>query len=249
MPLAMITGPTSGIGYAFANALASEGDDLVLVARNVDRLRSVGEGLAATYGVSAVVEHADLSVRDDVRRIETLLARRPVDVLVNNAGFGLAASMLDTDIEDEQRSVDVHITAVLRLTRAALPAMIARGSGEIVNVSSVSGFLARGTYGAHKAWVTRFSRSMNAQYGTDDLRIMALCPGFVRTEFHARSGANAGRIPGWMWLQPADVVREGLEHLRAGRAVSIPSRRYRALVRASQLAPDRVVARFATFGR
>jgi short-subunit dehydrogenase len=196
-----------------------------------------------------VVEPADLSVRDDIRRIETLIADQPVDTLVNNAGFGLAASMLDTDIEDEQRSVDVHISAVLRLTRAALPVMIGRGSGEIVNVSSVSGFLVRGTYGAHKAWVTRFSRSMNAQYGTDDLRIMALCPGLVHTEFHARSGANAGQIPGWMWLKPEDVVREGLEHLRAGRAVSIPSHRYRALVRAAQLAPDRVVARFATFGR
>jgi short-subunit dehydrogenase len=249
MPRALVTGPTSGIGHSFARALAAEGHDLVLVSRNVDRLRSVGDDLAATYGVRAAVEAADLSVRDDIRRIEALIVREPVDVLVNNAGFGLGASMLETDIEDEQRSLDVHITAVLRLTRAALPAMVSRGSGEIVNVSSVSGFLARGTYGAHKAWVTRFSRSMNAQHGTDDLRIMALCPGFVHTEFHARSGADAGRIPNWMWLDPDDVVREALDDLRAGRAVSIPSRRWRALVRGSRLVPDKVVARFATLGR
>jgi uncharacterized protein len=249
MPRALVTGPTSGIGLSFARALAAEGYDLVLVSRDVDRLTSVGDELTTTYGVLAVAEPADLTVRDDIRRIERLIVREPVEMLVNNAGFGLGASMLETDIEDEQRSLDVHITAVLRLTRAALPAMVGRGSGEIINVSSVSGFLARGTYGAHKAWVTRFSRSMNAQHGTDDVRIMALCPGFVHTEFHARSGADAGRIPNWMWLDSDDVVREALDDLRAGRAVSIPSRRWRALVRGSRLVPDKVVARFATLGR
>jgi uncharacterized protein len=250
MPLALITGPSAGIGYAFARALASEGYDLILVARDEQRLTNVADELASKYGVQATAERTDLTVRTDVQRIERLLASEPtVDMLVNNAGFGLGASLLDNDIEAEQRSLDVLVTAVLRLTRAVLPGMVARGSGDIVNVSSVSAYLARGTYGAHKAWVTRFSRSMNAQYGSNALRVMAVCPGFTHTEFHSRMNADTDRIPNWMWLDADDVVREALDDLRRGKSVSIPSKRWRALVRAGRLTPDKLVAKFATLGR
>ncbi len=249
MPTALITGGTSGLGYAFAKALASEGNDIVLVARDEQRLRRVASALAATYGVTTSIDSADLARREDVERIEALVTAERVDILINNAGFGTGASFLDNDLATEQRSLDVLITAVLRLTYAALKPMVERGSGEVVSVSSVSGFLARGTYGAHKAWVIRFSRSMNAQYGTRDLRLMAVCPGFVRTEFHARLGADTRRIPNWMWLDADQTVREALGDLRRGKAVSIPTRRWRLLTRASQLVPDRQIAKFAKLGR
>jgi uncharacterized protein len=230
MPLALITGPTAGIGHAFARALAAEGYDLVLVARDEERLNKVAADLSSRYEIEARVEPADLSARTDVQRIERLLALPPiVDMLVNNAGFGLGASLVDNDIETEQRSLDVLVGAVLRLTRAVMPGMIGRGSGGII--------------------IVRFSRAMNAQYRRAGVRVMAVCPGFTHTEFHSRMNADADRIPNWMWLDADDVVREALGDFRAGKAVSIPSKRWRALIRGSRLVPDKVIAKFATLGR
>ena len=249
MPTALITGPTAGIGYAFATALASEGFDLTLVSRNGLRLQQVAEEMSHRHRVVCQVLPADLSGAEATRRVEQRLTDQPVDVLVNNAGFGLHKPFEDNSIDAEQRSLDVLVGAVLRLTHAALPGMLVRGSGDVINVSSIAGFLPRGTYAAHKAWVTSFSTWAHLHYQARGLRVMALCPGFVHTEFHARMDADLSGIPGWMWLEPDGVVTQALADLRRGKAVSVPSKRYRTLVGAARLAPRRVVERVARRGR
>ncbi len=249
MPTAAITGPTAGIGLAFARTLAVEGYDLVLVARDVDRLRRVADQLSADHGVSCEVLSADLGDRDDVAQVEDRLARGPLDLLVNNAGFGMRPAFDAADIADEQYSLDVLVGAVMRLSHAALTHMLGQGSGDIVNVSSVAGFMPRGTYGANKAWVTSFSAWANVRYRDQGVRVLALCPGFVRTEFHQRMGVPMNGIPGWLWLEADRVARDGLADLRRGKAVSVPSLRWKAVVAGSRLVPRSVVERVARRGR
>ena len=237
------------MGLAFARALAAEGYDLVLVARDEARLKQVAAELTGRHSIGCEVLSADLADLADTQRVEDRLRRGSVDMLVNNAGFGLKPSFEVADLEDEQRSLDVLVRAVMRLSHAALTTMLAEGRGDIINVSSVAGFLPRGTYGANKAWVTSFSSWAAVRYRKQGVRVMALCPGFVRTEFHQRMDADILGIPSWMWLNADDVVRTGLADLRAGRAVSVPSRRYRVIVGASRLAPRRLVEWIARRGR
>lgn len=249
MPTALVTGPTSGIGRRFAEVLAADSYDLVLVARDEPRLVELATELANTHGIAAEVLVADLADLGQTRRVEQRLSRGGIDLLVNNAGYGLRLPFDANDVEAEQDNLSVLVQAVMRLTHAALGPMLARGSGDIVNVSSVAGFLPRGTYGANKAWVTSFSAWANVRYARQGVRVMALCPGFTRTEFHQRMDANMGGIPGFMWLDAERVVRDGLADLRRGRAVSIPSRRYRVLITASRLVPRRLMERIARRGR
>ena len=246
---ALVTGPTAGIGNAFARALAAEGYDLVLVSRDKDRLHEVAEDLESRHGVTCLVLPADLSDLEQTRAVEAHLRDDPVDLLVNNAGFGKRKPFEANDVEDEQASFNVLVRATMRLTHAALGPMLARGSGDVVNVSSVAGFLPRGTYGAHKAWVTSFSRWAHLRYRSHGVRVMALCPGFVRTEFHQRMGASLSGIPDFMWLQADHLVAEALSDLRAGKAVSIPTRRWKAVVAVSRLAPKGLVEKVARRGR
>jgi short-subunit dehydrogenase len=248
-PRALVTGPTAGIGHAFAQALAAEGHDLVLVSRDAVRLKQTATSLAEWHGISCEVLPADLAIREQVEMVEQVLHEHPVDVLVNNAGFGKRLPFEANSIDSEQESFDVLVTAVMRLTHAALGPMRERGRGDVVNISSVAGFVPRGAYGAHKAWVTSFSRWANLRYRADGLRVIAVCPGFVRTEFHQRMDASISGIPGFMWLQADRVATEGLRDLRAGKAVSVPSKRWKAVVALSRLAPDRLVERVARRGR
>jgi hypothetical protein len=248
VPIALVTGPTSGIGLAFAEALAAEGHDLVLVSRDEVRLKSLAADLESRHRITAEVLPADLSDLDATRRVEERLRRQPFDVLVNNAGFGLRGRFETLDIETEQAGLDVLVRAVMRLSHAALQHMVRVGHGDIVNVSSVAAYLPRGTYGAHKAWVTSFSAWAGVRYRKSGVRVMALCPGFVRTEFHDRLGATPS-APRWMWLEADDVVRTALGDLRAGKAVSIPTRRYRLLTGLARVAPRSIVERVARRGR
>lgn len=249
VPTALITGPTSGLGLAFAHAVAAEGYDVVLVSRDDSRLHQVAAELTQAHDVECEVLAADLANSDHVRRVEQRLRAGAIDLLVNNAGFGLRGSFEDADIDTEQRSLDVLVGAVMRLTHAALPPMLAQGHGDIVNVSSVAGFLPRGTYGANKAWVTSFSTWANAHYRRRGVRVLALCPGFVHTEFHERMGVDMSRMPGWMWAEPDAVVREGLAALRAGKALWLPGWRYRAMLLAARVGPRSLVERAAQAGR
>ncbi|MGZ4448918.1 MAG: SDR family NAD(P)-dependent oxidoreductase [Nocardioides sp.] len=249
--VALVTGPTAGIGLEFARQLAARGHDLVLVARNEERLEAVAAELRATYDVAVEVLPADLADRHALATVEARLAdvERPVEVLVNNAGFGLKGRFLDNTVEQEQAHLDVLVVAVMRLCHAALGPMVARGSGQVVNVSSVAGFLPRGTYSAAKAYVTRFSEWAHREYGPQGVQVMALCPGFVRTEFHERMDVGRDSAPAFLWLDAADLVRAALADLDAGRAVSVPSLRYKAIVAGARYVPTGLLQRFQSFGR
>jgi short-subunit dehydrogenase len=248
---ALVTGPTAGIGRSFATILAARGYDLVLVARNKQRLDELAVELHDTHGVDVEVLPADLADRTQLATVEARVADavRPIDLLVNNAGFGHKHPFSENTVDEEQEMLDVLVTAVLRLTHAAVRPMAARGSGAIVNVSSVAGFLKRGTYGAAKAYVTSFSEWLDATYRDQGVRAMALCPGFVRTEFHARMGVSRDSAPRWMWLDADRVVRDALDDLDRGKRVSIPSKRYKALTGLARYTPSSLQARFQGLGR
>jgi len=231
-PTALVTGPTSGIGYSFARALAASGHDLVLVSRDRARLGTTAAELRDRYAVAVEVLPADLSDRAQVRLVADRLREqgRPVDLLVNNAGFGVKGGFVGGDLDAELRQLDVLTGAVLVLSHAAVPGMVERGHGAVVNVSSVAGFGPMGSYSAAKAWCTSFTEHLAATLRGTGVTATALCPGFVRTEFHSRAGMDVGtRSSGW-WLDPDDLVEDCLADVRRGRAVSVPSRRYRALV-------------------
>jgi uncharacterized protein len=245
----LITGATAGIGHAFATQLARRGDDLVLVARDRERLESVAKALRDEYDVDVEVVAADLADRSELALVEARLAdpARPVDLLVNNAGFGLKDRFLANDIETEQGMLDVLVTAVLRLSHAALGPMVERGHGGIINVSSVAAFLPRGTYGAAKAWVNRFSEWAANEYRGQGVTVMALCPGFTKTEFHERMGVRRGT--GFMWLDVDMLVERALSDFDKGKVYSIPGVQYRAIAGVTRVIPSRALQTFQSMGR
>ena len=241
---ALVTGGTSGIGAAFARQLAAEGQDLVLVARDVDRLEGTAASVRSAYGVGVEVLPADLAVEADTDTVRSRLsdADRPVDLLVNSAGIGLPGKFFETPLADQERMFHLNCTAVLRLSHAALTAMVPRGRGDIVVVSSVSGFAptVRGSYGASKAWATAFAESLSGQLAGSGVHASAVAPGFVRTEFHGRAGLDMSRVPGFLWLSAEDVAATALRDHRAGKVLSVPGAQYKAIVAASRLVPPSV---------
>ena len=252
MPTALVTGATAGIGLEFARQLAARGNDLVLVARDTARLEGVAAELRAAHGASVEVISADLTDPAQLATVEERLADRgrPVDVLVNNAGFGLKHGFLDNPIEVEQAQHDVLVRAVLRLSHAALGGMVERGQGGVINVSSVAAFLPRGTYSAAKAWVNSFSAWAHNEYAARGVNVMALCPGFVKTEFHERLGVDRDQsAPRPLWLEPDRLVRDALADFDKGKALSIPSKRYKAIVTGTRLVPRPALQRLQGLGR
>lgn len=251
MPTALVTGPTAGIGRSFARQLAGRGHDLVLVARDAARLEELADELRSAHGVAVEVLPADLGDRAELATVEQRLAdrSRPVDLLVNNAGFGLKGRFLDNDIEVEQAMLDVLVTAVLRLSHAALGAMSERGSGGIINVSSVAAFLPRGTYSAAKAWVNSFSEWAANEYRDRGVTVTSLCPGFTKTEFHERMGVSRGSAPDFMWLDADELVATALKDHAKGKVFSIPSAQYKAIATMARVVPGGVLQRFQSLGR
>ncbi|MEV0154205.1 SDR family oxidoreductase [Micromonospora sp. NPDC050686] len=244
---ALITGATAGIGAAFARRLAADGWHLVLVARDADRLATTATELTGRHGRQVETLPADLSTDDGCAVVERRLTDgRPVDLLVNNAGISLNRPFLRSTVEDEARLLRLNVHAVLRLTLAALPGMTERRRGAVINVSSVAGFgavMPGSTYSASKAWVTNFSESVGQSARPFGVRVMALCPGYTRTEFHDRAGINMSKTPGWMWLRADDVVDEGLRDLRKGKLVSVPDWKYKLAVAGLRHAPRRLLQR------
>ncbi|MEU6403532.1 SDR family oxidoreductase [Streptomyces sp. NPDC046985] len=239
MTTALITGSTAGIGAAFARRLAADGHNLVLVARDTKRLTEQATELHDRHGIEAEVLTADLATEEGVEAVAARLAdrRHPVDLLINNAGFGNKGRYLDVPMADELKMLKVHVEAVLRLTSAATEAMRERGRGGVVNVASVAAFVPRGTYGASKAWVVQFSQGVARDLAGTGVRVMALCPGFVRTEFHERAGMGTDNIPNWLWLDADKLVASALADLSRGRTLSIPDPRYKALMGLVKVAP------------
>ncbi len=241
MTTSLITGATAGIGHEYAVQLAARGDDLVLVARDSARLEEVAEELRRAHRVDVEVLAADLTDRSQLARVEARLADRdrPVDLLVNNAGFGLRKRFLDNTADEETAMLEVLVTAVLRLSHAALGAMAERGHGGIINVSSVAAFLPRGTYSAAKAWVNSFSEWAHLEYASRGVTVMALCPGFTKTEFHERMQVRRG--DGFMWLDADFLVRTSLEDFAKRRAYSVPGAQYKAIRLLTKAIPNRAL--------
>jgi hypothetical protein len=250
-PLALVTGPTAGLGRVFADRLAARGYDLVLVARDLDRLEGVAAEISAAYAVTCDVLVADLVDRGQLATVEERVSSRehPVDLLVNNAGFGLKRTFLHNTVDEEQALLDVLVTAPMRLTHAALRQMTERHTGGIINVSSVAGTQPRGSYSAAKAYLNRFGEWASHQYAAEGVRIMTLLPGFTRTEFHERMDVGRGAVPRPLWLDVDRVVDEALADFDAGKRVSIPSKRYKVIATASKHLPVGLLQRFQSLGR
>ncbi|MBZ4322277.1 SDR family NAD(P)-dependent oxidoreductase [Streptomyces huiliensis] len=252
MTTALITGATAGIGAAFARRLAAEGHHLVLVARDEKRLSEQATELHDRHRVEVEVLRADLSTEDGIAAVEERLSdrRQSVDLLVNNAGFGNKGRFLEVTVQDELTMLKVHCEAVLRLTMAATRQMRERRRGGVINVASVAAFVPRGTYGASKAWVVQFTQGAARDLAGSGVRLMALCPGLVRTEFHARAGMGTDNVPGWMWLDADRLVDAALKDLARGKSLSVPDPRYKALTGLSKLVPRGAMARVSsTTGR
>jgi short-subunit dehydrogenase len=249
MTSALVTGATAGIGLEFARQLAARGHGLVLVARDEARLTSVAEELRSTYDVEVEVLVADLVDKAQCATVEARLADRdrPIELLVNNAGFGLKQRFLENDVEAEQGMLDVLVTAVLRLSHAALGPMAERGRGGVINVSSVAAFLPRGTYSAAKAWVNSFSEWAHNEYKPQGVTVMALCPGFTKTEFHERMQVKRG--DSFMWLDVEFLVKTALADFDKGRKFSIPGAQYKTVVALTRAVPSSVLQRFQSVGR
>ncbi|MCB0908737.1 MAG: SDR family oxidoreductase [Nocardioidaceae bacterium] len=247
----LITGATAGIGHEYARQLASRGHDLVLNARDVPRLEEVAAQLRSTYGVEVELLPADLTDRGQMALVERRLADadRPVDLLINNAGFGLRKRFLDGDVEDEQAMLDVLVVAVMRLSHAALQAMAARGRGGIINVSSVASFLPRGTYSAAKAWVTSFGQWAANEYAAQGVTVLTLCPGFTKTEFHGRMGIGRDSAPEFMWLESEFLIEQSLRDFDKGKVLSIPGAQYKTVTAVARLLPRNLLHAYQSMGR
>lgn len=248
---ALVTGATAGLGAEFCTQLAARGHDLVVVARDQPRLEEVAARLHAQYAVHVEVLPADLVTDGGSARVRARILQesRPVSLLVNNAGFGLRGNFADNDLGEELAHLRIHTQAPLVLMHAAINAMGSRGGGRIINVASVSAFTPRGSYAAAKALMVNFSRWANLYYADRGISVTALCPGFVRTEFHERLGAGKPGIPAWGWLKAPDVVRAALRDSAARKSLSIPSARYKVAVALARIAPDALVERLARRGR
>ena len=254
MATALITGGTSGIGAAFAQQLAAQNHDLVLVARDQERLDRTAEELRHRYGVEVETISADLADRDQLARVADRVGNpeRPIEILINNAGFGVHSKMLDPDTSRQEAAIDVMIRAVLVLSNAAARAMRERGSGGILNVSSTAGYITMGLYSAIKSWVTTYTESLAGELHGSGVRVTALLPGWVRTEFHQRAGINASKIPDALWLDAEPTVRQALIDLERGKVLSLPSTRYKVLMGLAQHAPRtaiRAVSRMMSSSR
>jgi len=236
-PLALITGASSGLGASFARHLAARGFDLVLVARRRDRLEQEARAIEASQSAAAEVLPADLTREADLKVVEDrIVGAANLELLVNNAGFGIAGLFFSHPVEGQDAMHRLHVLAPMRLTHAALEGMIARRRGGVINVSSVSGFGQNPgsvSYSATKTWMISFTEGLAMELRSigSPVRMQALCPGFTITEFHKAMRFDRGSIPSWMWMSADGVVEASLRGLDSGRLIVIPGWWYRVLVR------------------
>jgi uncharacterized protein len=243
---ALVTGASSGIGEALARLLAQRRRDLVLVARRRQRLEALAAELRSRHGVDVELLVADLTVPEQLAEVEARVADvdRPVDLLVNNAGFGDGGRFWELDRDRQAALVDVHVTAPLRLTHAALGVMVPRGNGGVLNISSMTSFApiaTTATYGAAKAFLSSLTEALHEELRGTGVHMTALCPGFTRTEFQSADEQEA--LPDLVWMSAEDVARAGLESVTRNQAVCVPGAGYRVLAAGSRLLPHGAVRR------
>jgi short-subunit dehydrogenase len=238
----VITGPTSGIGAGFARRYAADGYDLVLVARDTAKLDELADALRDKHDTNSEVLTADLADAEGRAAVADRV-NRGVRILVNNAGFGTSGEFWDTDPALLQAQLDVNVTAVMQLTRAAVPSMVDAGAGTVINVASVAGLVPgrAATYSASKAWVVSFSEGLANELSRTGVGVHALCPGFVHTEFHQRAGMEMAGMPEFMWLNVDDVVADCLADVAKGKVVIIPGLQYKTLTTATRIVPRNLV--------
>lgn len=238
---ALVTGASAGIGAEFTEQLARAGYNIILVSRDELRLKERAKILQDRYQVECEVLAVDLSQRTQLKRIEDRLSEGGVEFLVNNAGFGINKRFADGDIEIENENLEVLVSAVMRLTHAALPFMRKQKRGFIVNVSSVAGWIAGSTYSASKSWVTVFSEYLSVDLAHEGINVTALAPGFTHTEFHQRGKMNMSGLPKALWLNVKDVVADGIGAVKKGKAIAIPGKQYRLICLLLRILPRSVV--------
>jgi uncharacterized protein len=251
MPYALITGASAGIGKEFANQLAQAGYDLVLVARDSNRLEIVGENLKNLYGISYETISADLSEAAGIEKVVKRLVDgdRFIEVLVNNAGFGLNTSFGKTSKAEEDALLDVLVRAPIHLTRAAISLMAERNKGYVINVGSVAAWITTGTYSAAKAWLHAFSESLHGQYSKQGVFVSVVAPGFTRTEFHQRANISTASFPKWMWLSDEFVVRKSLKGAFNNKALVVPGWQYKTLRIFAKYLPNSAIRAFSNYYR
>jgi short-subunit dehydrogenase len=227
---ALVTGATSGIGESFTRLLASNKYNVVLVARDLPRLQERAQGLEAKYGIKTHVIQADLATDEGCLTVEKHILENQIDVLINNAGFGTSKAFTMSTLEIEQQLLDVLVRAPMRLMHVALPLMKQRNQGIIINVSSVAGYIAGGSYSASKSYLTVLTESLHTELAATNVKVSALCPGFTRTEFHQRGKMSMKGVPNFLWLNSDRLVEQSWKDVKKGKAVSVPGWQYKLLV-------------------
>ena len=227
---ALVTGATSGIGESFTRLLAQNNYNIVLVARDHPRMQVRARDLESKYKISTHVIQADLATDAGCATVEDYIANNQIDVLVNNAGFGLNKAFTLSSMDAEQQMLDVLVRTPMRLMQSVLPGMKERNKGIVINVSSVAGYIAGGTYSASKSYITVLSESLNTELAGTNVKVSALCPGFTRTEFHQRARMSMKGLPNFMWLNSDELVAKSWSDALKGKAVSIPGWQYQLLV-------------------
>jgi len=240
---ALVTGATAGIGESFTRLLASEGFNIVLVARDEARLHERAQGLKDRYGADSVVIVADLATESGCAKVEEFISNNEIEVLINNAGFGINKAFTMSDLAKEEEVLKVLVRTPMRLMHVALPAMKARNSGVVINVSSVAGFIAGGAYSAAKSYLTVLSESLHTELSATNVKVSSLCPGFTHTEFHQRGRMKMAGLPEFMWLNSDVLVAKAWKDALAGKAVSIPGWQYKLLVGIISVVPRSIVRR------
>ena len=238
---AIVTGATSGIGESFTRLLAENNYNIVLVARDLPRLQERAQGLQEKFNVETHIIQADLSTAAGCSAVEQYIANNQVDVLINNAGFGLNKAFTMSALDAEQEMFDVLVRTPMRLMHVALPLMKQRNRGVVINVSSVAGFIAGGTYSASKSYLTVLSESLHTELAGTNIKISALCPGFTRTEFHQRGRMSMKGLPSFMWLDSDTLVSKAWSDALKGEAISIPGWQYQLLVFVIQTLPRSII--------
>ena len=240
---ALITGGTAGIGESFSRLLAQEGFNIVLVARDETRLQERAESLIKTFSIQCQTIVADLATVEGCAKVEQYIQDNVIEVLINNAGFGINKAFSVSHIDREEELLKVLVRTPMRLMHVSLPSMKERGSGIVINVSSVASFIAGGTYSAAKSYLTVLSESLHTEHAGTGVTVSALCPGFTRTEFHERARMRMSSLPEFMWINSDQLVAKAWSDAKAGKAVSIPGWQYKALVGITRSVPRSLVRR------